>query len=114
MDGNGPYVFPIFLVCRQIFSNGIAVFSAATLGKFYGTGDNHGTCRVGGRLEMPTNVPYCFDIDVTGHVAFYLPYNVGDKELMLLPVFLVWGIWVGLGFQVLKDLVAQRSRSIIR
>jgi hypothetical protein len=31
------------------------------------------------------------------HLTFYLTYNVGDKALMFVPTFLVWGIWLALG-----------------
>jgi len=34
------------------------------------------------------------------HLAFYLSYRVGDKELMLLPTYLVWTVWVAIGAQV--------------
>jgi hypothetical protein len=40
-----------------------------------------------------------------GHLAFVLTYDVGDKELMLVPTFLVWGIWLALGVEVLARLV---------
>lgn len=36
-----------------------------------------------------------------GHLAFVLPYGVADKETMLLPAFVVWGIWCALGADVL-------------
>jgi hypothetical protein len=32
-----------------------------------------------------------------GHLVFVLTYNVADKELMLLPTFIVWAFWVMLG-----------------
>lgn len=36
-----------------------------------------------------------------GHLVFYLAYRVGDKQLMMLPTFLVWSIWVAAGAQAL-------------
>lgn len=37
------------------------------------------------------------------HLAFFLTYRVSDKELMFLPVYLVWGIWSALGAAALRD-----------
>lgn len=41
-----------------------------------------------------------------GHAAFYVPYRVVDKDTMLLPVYLPWALWVGVGYQGLLDWVA--------
>jgi hypothetical protein len=41
-----------------------------------------------------------------GHLAFVLTYDVADKELMLVPAFLIWAIWIVLGIRVLARLVA--------
>ena len=32
-----------------------------------------------------------------GHLFFYIPYNVQDKELMFLPSYILWGLWIGIG-----------------
>lgn len=37
------------------------------------------------------------------YLAFYLPYGVADKELMFLPTFLIWVIWIGIGLQRLGE-----------
>lgn len=34
---------------------------------------------------------------------FYIDYRVVDKETMFLPTYLVWAIWLGLGYQALLD-----------
>ncbi len=34
-----------------------------------------------------------------GHVIFFVNYQVADKELMFLPAYLVWAVWMGVGFQ---------------
>lgn len=31
------------------------------------------------------------------HLLFYITYRIGDKEVMFLPTYLIWGIWVALG-----------------
>jgi hypothetical protein len=38
-----------------------------------------------------------------GHAAFYVDYLAGDKEMMFLPTYLVFALWVGVGYQWLLD-----------
>jgi hypothetical protein len=33
--------------------------------------------------------------------GFYIDYQVIDKDTMFLPAFLVWGLWVGIGYQAM-------------
>jgi hypothetical protein len=35
------------------------------------------------------------------HVCFFVSYRAIDKELMFLPAYLVWTIWLGLGYETL-------------
>lgn len=42
-----------------------------------------------------------------GHVAFYLTYAARDKEVMFLPAFLLWGIWIGLGARATAGWIAR-------
>jgi hypothetical protein len=44
-----------------------------------------------------------------GHLGFILTYDVADKDLMLLPTFLVWGIWSALGAGVVARFVSKGS-----
>ncbi|HYN90137.1 MAG TPA: DUF2723 domain-containing protein [Ardenticatenaceae bacterium] len=44
------------------------------------------------------------------HLAFYLSYGAGDKELMFLPTYLIWGLWLGMGARILREQVARRAR----
>ncbi|MHB1295407.1 MAG: glycosyltransferase family 117 protein [Anaerolineae bacterium] len=37
------------------------------------------------------------------NVVFYAGYQVGDKVTMYLPTYLVWALWLGLGYQALSD-----------
>jgi hypothetical protein len=32
-----------------------------------------------------------------GNLAFYLAYGAGDRQTMILPAYLLWGIWIGFG-----------------
>ena len=36
-----------------------------------------------------------------GHVLFYVNYRAIDKELMYLPAYLIWALWIGLGFELI-------------
>lgn len=53
------------------------------------------------------------------NVLFYASYRVIDKDTMFLPAYLVWAIWLGLGYQKLLDWLAQpstnnrRSRQVV-
>src|SRR6185295_9262253 len=40
-----------------------------------------------------------------GHLLFVLTYAVADKELMLLPTFIIWGLWATLGAREAAKLV---------
>jgi hypothetical protein len=40
---------------------------------------------------------------MTMHLVFYLPYQVVDKALMWLPTLVIWGFWVGTGFEVIHN-----------
>ncbi len=45
-----------------------------------------------------------------GHLIFYIPYRVVDKDTMLIPTYLVWGIWIGLGVDALRKYVQQHAK----
>ena len=38
-----------------------------------------------------------------GHLVFYIPYSAPDQSTMLLPSYLIWGIWFGLGVYTLSE-----------
>lgn len=35
------------------------------------------------------------------NAAFYINYRVVDKDTMFMPTYLIWGLWVGIGYQAL-------------
>jgi 4-amino-4-deoxy-L-arabinose transferase-like glycosyltransferase len=43
------------------------------------------------------------------NAVFYINYRVVDKESMYLPVYLVWALWAGVGYQAILDQVAEMS-----
>lgn len=44
-----------------------------------------------------------------GHLGFMLTFQVGDKELMLVPTYLIWGLWVACGTAAASRYVARWS-----
>lgn len=42
------------------------------------------------------------------HTAFYVNYSVGDKDTMFLPTYLIWAIWLGVGYEWLLDWVGRQ------
>ncbi len=49
-----------------------------------------------------------------GHVAFIVTYDVIDKELMLVPAYLIWVIWMAVGAESTVEYVARRTGASIR
>ena len=43
------------------------------------------------------------------NVGFYLGYYVLDKNTMFLPTYLIWALWLGVGYQWLLDWVCERD-----
>jgi len=41
--------------------------------------------------------------------GFYINYRVIDKDTMFLPAYLIWALWVGIGYQWLIDWASQTS-----
>jgi hypothetical protein len=46
--------------------------------------------------------------------GFYINYRVVDKDTMFLPAYLIWALWVGLGYQWLIDWAGQPSAAARR
>jgi hypothetical protein len=44
------------------------------------------------------------------NAGFYINYRVVDKETMFLPTYLLWALWVGVGYQVLLTWVVDGAR----
>jgi hypothetical protein len=40
---------------------------------------------------------------------FYIDYRVVDKDTMFLPTYLIWALWLGVGYQTLLDWLRQGS-----
>ncbi|MCB0165384.1 MAG: DUF2723 domain-containing protein [Anaerolineae bacterium] len=48
------------------------------------------------------------------HTFFYISYSAGDKKTMFLPTYLIWALWLGLGYQWLLTWIAQAPDSTPR
>jgi hypothetical protein len=46
--------------------------------------------------------------------GFYINYRVVDKDTMYLPAYLIWAVWVGLGYQWLVDWAGHPSTGLSR
>ena len=42
------------------------------------------------------------------YLSFYLAYGAGDKEVMFLPSFVIWAIWLGLGVAGTSNILTKR------
>ena len=41
-----------------------------------------------------------------GNLVFYLAYGAGDRQTMIVPAYLVWGIWIGFGARAAARAIA--------
>ncbi|MEO8603026.1 MAG: DUF2723 domain-containing protein [bacterium] len=46
-----------------------------------------------------------------GHLSFMLTYDVPDREVMLVPTYLIWALWTAIGVRALADAVTPRRAS---
>jgi hypothetical protein len=58
------------------------------------------------RLRPKLNIG--FGIMLIGYLIFYISYGAFDKEVMFLPSYLIWSIWIGLGVWGLQDLLKRK------
>ena len=47
----------------------------------------------------------------TAHVAFFVAYGAADKELMFVPTYVIWGVWMGLGAAAVRDEVQRWTKA---
>lgn len=48
------------------------------------------------------------------NAAFYIDYRVIDKDTMFMPTYVVWALWLALGFQWLLDWVQEQPEEVLR
>jgi len=64
---------------------------------FLGLGFILGLIGLRAGFKRRPQVHFALALMFSGHLLFVLTYSVADKELMLLPTFVIWGLWVALG-----------------
>lgn len=48
------------------------------------------------------------------HAAFFIDYRTMDKDTMFLPTFLIWALWLGVGYQWLLEWLGKVDHALIR
>jgi hypothetical protein len=66
-----------------------------------------GPAIVGGLLLFKRNRPagVALGLMFVFHAIFFINYRVIDKEVMFLPCYLIWALWLGIGYQWLEDMI---------
>ena len=76
------------------------IYTGRLWSNFAGLGFVLGAIGVCGDFRRRPSLHVGLALLFAGHLAFYLPYGVVDKELMLLPTYLIWAVWVAIGAQI--------------
>src|SRR5690606_36487275 len=74
---------------------------------FMGLGFLLGVVGLADELRQRPGIAVELVLMFVAHVGFFVTYGVIDKELMYLPSFLIWGIWIGAGAALVHDAVAR-------
>jgi len=100
---------------RQFFGVGAAALPAelATLAyrlwsNFLGLPALLGAVGLAVELRRHTWIHLGLLLMLLGHVVFYVFYGAADKQVMFVPAYLIWGIWIGLGARVAARWAAPR------
>jgi hypothetical protein len=99
-----------FAVPVQLLPSELALFLYRLWSNFLGLGALLGAFGLafGLRRQRPVHVGLL--LLFLGHLIFMLTYNVEDKELMLGPAYLLWGLWVGVAAGPVASALASRVR----
>ena len=90
----------LFAVPAADLPHEMGVYAARLWSNFVGLGVLLGAVGLAADFRRRPSLHVGLGLLFAGHLAFYLTYRVGDKEVMLLPTYLVWSVWVALGAQV--------------
>lgn len=75
---------------------------------FLGIGLGPGLLGAIGLLRRNWRFGLALGLIFLGNAIFYIDYRVVDKATMFLPTYLVWALWLGVGYQMLLDWLNSR------
>ncbi len=79
---------------------------------FLGLGFLIGLAGLFGDFRRRTSLHIGLVLMFLGHLAFYIPYTVSDKDLMFLPTYVIWGLWVGMGLNLIHDRLIMYAKGV--
>jgi hypothetical protein len=83
----------------------IALFSQQLWRAFFAIGIGPGLLGLAVLLRRDRRLGGMLLFTFLANAAFYIDYRAGDKATMFLPAYLVWALWVGVGYGWLIDWV---------
>jgi hypothetical protein len=92
----------------------IADFGAELWVSFLAIGIGPGLAGMMRLLRRDWRLGMMFLLMFTANAVFYINYRVVDKATMFLPAYLIWAIWVGVGFQLVWDWIADYENAGVR
>jgi hypothetical protein len=87
----------VFAVAAPALPKELATFAYRAWSNFLGLPALLGAVGLASGLRRRPSIHLGLLLMVLGHLVFYLSYGAPDKEVMFLPAYLIWGIWIGLG-----------------
>lgn len=70
-------------------------------GSFLAIGMGPGLLGIWQSIRRKWKVGVMLALMFAGHAIFYINYRAIDKELMYLPAYLIWALWLGLGYELI-------------
>src|SRR3990172_4474880 len=70
-------------------------------GSFLAIGIGPGVLGIWQSFRSKWKIGVMLTLMFVGHALFFINYRAIDKELMYLPAYLIWSLWIGLGFELI-------------
>ena len=90
------FAYPLDQVAREA-----GFFISYLSGTFFAAGIGPGLLGVWVLFRHNARLAGMLVLMFCGHIFFYINYRVADKELMFLPAYLIWALWLGIGLDTL-------------